>query len=201
MNELRTLINTHIDKWIAAGKYALPDVNDCLTFIGMEIFEMHDARIRLNPAYTRNNEKAAQERNVAIELFDALKMCFVYERITGFTLKPVNVELQGSNIRTMNHLAHLATGALTFNDQNLESISHALIQELVSVGIRLMHKLGFDLMDIAREKLHEMDVKRGCDIDKKKDMLAKTMWRFEQGRIPLRTVTISGYGDFNMAKR
>ena len=161
MNELRTLINAHIDKWVAAGKYSLPDVNDCLTFIGAEIFEMHDARMRLNPAYVRNNEKTAQERNVAIELFDAIKMCFVYERITGATLKPINIELKNTNIKTMNHLAHLATSALTFNDQDLQSTSHALIQELVSVGIRLMHKLGYDLMDIAREKLHKMDVKRG----------------------------------------
>lgn len=73
MNEMRVLVNGYIDKWVAAGKYFLPDTQECLEFIAVEAAEALQAKLRLNPIYVRNNPKSASTRDVAVELFDVEK--------------------------------------------------------------------------------------------------------------------------------
>lgn len=81
-NQLRILVNLHIDQWIAAGNFFLPNEHDCLRFIVTEAVEALQAEMRINAKYVRNNPAETTGRDVAIELFDTMMMCLVFERIT-----------------------------------------------------------------------------------------------------------------------
>lgn len=163
MNELRTLVNAHLDKWLAAGKYVLPEEHDCLEFIVTEAAEALQAKMRINPHYVRNNPMAASERDIAVELFDTMTMCLVYERVTGKMLHQVKTQLSETNFKSLHRIIHSAARALVVFDGQLSYHEYDKL-ECVSRAFQLagmlIEKLGFALMEIAHEKLSRMDAKR-----------------------------------------
>lgn len=161
LEEMRALINTHIDKWVTAGKYVLPDVEECLEFIAVEAAEALQAKLRLNPVYVRNNPKPATMRDVAVELFDTMKMCIVYERITKQTLlTPIYKWDEENWNKILRHIISMTASAMLYPcHADYFAINHLLGGVYRDCSVIII-KLGFAPLDLAREKLHEMDTKR-----------------------------------------
>lgn len=161
LNEMRALVNAHVDKWIAAGKYALPDVQECLEFVAAEAAEALQSKLRLNPIYTRNTPRPATERDIAVELFDTMKMCIVYERIADVPLAALPPQRSDEYKKGLRRIVGFAAKALVALDDNLSADVPVLLGRVYQRAHEIVVGLGFNPLEIAREKLREMDVKRG----------------------------------------
>lgn len=159
---ITSLILLHRDKWIAANKWADPELPYAALFMLSEYQEMMDE---------------SNEKEIATEAFDLAMMAMFTGLTLGEVLKiePVNVQLSCTaewNIyrtleRFMARLPDLVcrcNPAFTRNNPQAGDHQANLIKHLkgiIELATKVVALNGYDLNDIAAEKLAAMDRKRG----------------------------------------
>ncbi|MHA2164158.1 MAG: hypothetical protein ACXABF_17235 [Candidatus Thorarchaeota archaeon] len=82
------LIKSYREKWIAAGTWCDPDLDDCIMFLVEEVGEVVKKRLRQKLQYTRNNpHHTPADFEIAIEVFDVIMMGIIAIELLGGDLE------------------------------------------------------------------------------------------------------------------
>ena len=91
--ELQAVIREHRQRWIEAGQWEEPNLTDCLDFMMTEVAEAIDKRLRMSAGYVRNNKKPVpSEKELGIEIFDAIMMGCIALDLLGLDLNEIGHE-------------------------------------------------------------------------------------------------------------
>lgn len=85
--DLQALINQYRAKWLEAGQWQDPTVEEALMFAASELGEAFDAHLRLKGGFVRNNERAAGEDRLAEEIWDFIFMGIIALDQMGHNLR------------------------------------------------------------------------------------------------------------------
>lgn len=89
---IQQLIRSYYTQWMQVGQHRLPDLTDCLDFMLTEISEAIELRLRRTPYIRNNPRELPSNKEIGIEIFDAIMMGCIALDILKLDLQEIALE-------------------------------------------------------------------------------------------------------------